>query len=328
MTFYAHPYAIELARNLCPDPAATDAANFAASSSGGTGNPTLSMLNTAAGLMVPTYANVTFTTATAGWAAASCKAVPVVGGLTYTMSCYGFQSVAGSSCIRIGWYTAAGVFISEYLGPVVSRAAGAWTRLSATVVAPANAAIAWVGYRLTNAAPAGTRIGITQLLAEAGSTLNPWYYGDSPATVTPPVEYRWLGAAGACASVKRGPSYAQIVEPTLVVAPWAAERAASSVVHRPLNDPSKQVVTWFPAGPRAGELRALFNAASDAQAAADLFASTPLLTFEPPEESPQMGVPLFAVTPGGQIRHGQVDEVDATDGDLWQVVIPWTEVTG
>nr|WP_274637076.1 hypothetical protein [Microbacterium bovistercoris] len=325
-TITCHPFTFEARRNLCEDPAAINAANYNYSSSGGAGSPALSMLNSAAGLNVVTYANVTFTTATSGWAAASCDAIRVEAGTQYTMSLYGFQSLAGTSCIRIGWYDASGTFLSEYLGPVANRAAGVWTRLSGTAVAPAGAVTAWVGYRMTAGSAAGLRIGITQVLAEDGAVLGDWFYGDTPDTSTPPAEYSWARARNNSASVKRTPSSSDLIA-TKVEGPWQQEFESSNQVHRYMDQPSSSLVTVRPGSGRAGTMVARFDNHVDAN---DAFRSLgyPHLWFELTTTDAPVGLDWlvglyqFIISPDGRVA---LDQQEPFNG-AWAITIPWTEV--
>lgn len=219
---------IELRRNLASDPAATTdgIAGWRTTRWGGSGQPSISHAfrtaqtdgpEVAPGLRLPTYLRKTWNASPtsnsgsgfdqmAGNAEVASSApgsgLPVAAGATYTLSSYLRPSTAKTLHLRASFLDAAGVRIGNFTdSPATAAAAGAWTRISLTIAAPASAAtLVFTSNVAAGGAlwAAGDTLDGTGLLVEASGTLGPYFDGTAPGCA-------WLAAANSSQSVLYDP---------------------------------------------------------------------------------------------------------------------------
>lgn len=150
-----------------------------------------------------TYARKTWTTASTSNGDTGFENGIMVGvtpGNTYTMSSYLRSSAAGKTNgnLQIDWLDGTGVLISTIRSANVSPAAGAWTRLNVTGVAPAGAARAQIRSDIDAGTvwQPGDKLEGTALMITNGATL--YNYADGTTT-------GWVWNGTAFGSTSTGP---------------------------------------------------------------------------------------------------------------------------
>jgi hypothetical protein len=176
---------------------------------------------------VTTYARKTWTVApslggsgdvgfqhTAGYSSTGTQTIgyPVTAGTTYTLSTYLRASITMGITpppgwiIRVVWRNAAGTFLSNAPvgSPSVSLPAGTWTRITATVTAPAGAAYMEVitsnGGNVVGGIPVGARLEGTAMLVEVAAAPGTYFDGSTPDTFT--IDHAWTSTADASTSTE------------------------------------------------------------------------------------------------------------------------------
>lgn len=146
----------------------------------------------------------------------------VVGGQTYTASVYALSSnvTGGGFRVYVRWFDASGTAISTPSGPVDPTVTGDWQRVSATLIAPANAAFATITAGFVHSAaspiqPTDT-LGLFAFMLESGDKVRDYFDGDTPDTAT--IAYDWEGDPNASPSTATE-TLPAIVEARLLTGP-------------------------------------------------------------------------------------------------------------
>lgn len=128
---------------------------------------------------------------------------PVTVGQAYTASVW-FRHTAPAAKVQVGvsFLNAGGGAILTVLGPQVDAAPNTWVRAWCTEVAPAlavNMRVTGNVQRQGGNVAAGERAWVDDAMAEAGSSLAPYF--DGATADTPAMDYSWAGTADASQSI-------------------------------------------------------------------------------------------------------------------------------
>ena len=266
-TFMRYPYGapVEVGRNLVPNPSIEyDTSTYSVSA----GAPTLSR-SSLVGAFHGTYAlRALITTTATNDIQIDYANITVLPNTEYTFS---FYSRAGTNPrdVRalLRFYTAAGVQVgSTVLGTAAFNTNTGWTRYTVTATSGATAVRASPVLRVS--APAiGESHYFDGVMLNTGPAALTYFDGSFPSVGT--TIYRWLGMDNASVSVAETPGAGDYLTPALsILKPYRVSREARSHA-RPLLDSAEVRGVLVPAGPRAGQLQALFStpaAAMDALA--------------------------------------------------------------
>lgn len=132
--------------------------------------------------------------------------IAVVPGRTYTMSGYAISSWTGYSGVRIDiqWYNSLGTQVgNESSAQPTLTTSDTWERRSKTVIAPADAAYAFLllAFSSPTSMPAGTYIGATAMLVEERPAAMPYFDGSTVDNTA--IAYSWEGTANASTSLAK-----------------------------------------------------------------------------------------------------------------------------
>lgn len=313
-TFMRFPFVapVEVARNLVPNPSMEVNADTYSNSAGA---PTLSR-SSLVGAFIGLYAlRALITTTATNDIQIDYGNITVLPNTEYTFS---FYARAGTNPrdVRalLRFYTAAGVQVgSTVLGTSAFNTNTGWTRYTVTATSGATAVRASPVLRVS--APAiGESHYFDGVMMNTGPTAITYFDGSfAPVGTT---VHSWVGAQHASASVAQTPGVSDVLAPTLaILKPYTVQREARSFA-RPLLESSVVRAVLVQAGPRRGELKAVFPTPADAMSALSFFsgASMFLVTGE-------AYASMWFVVTGGD---AQFEQQLAIPG---QITIPFTEVS-
>jgi hypothetical protein len=198
---------VETRTNLWPNPSVeTNTTGFSSFATGGAvSRITTRFFNGLACLNFSTASNQTYggNSLLFGSSTTNSQLAVVTAGETYTGSVYVFVNTDRYLRIGINFRNSSGSYVGDSIGSDVFVPANTWTRVSTTVVAPANAVRA--GVRIFQGAT-GNRTYITgtdfisydAVLIEQGSMLGTYFDGDTTDTFT--ARNSWTGTANASTS--------------------------------------------------------------------------------------------------------------------------------
>lgn len=199
----------ETRRNLIANPAfRANTTNWSAAAGGGAAASIVRASTipdgAVAGLNTPGagYARLTYTTA-GTWFRAAANTGAVTPGQEYTLSGWVRGApTAGNFRLFIQWKTAGNSLIEEVQSTNVLLGS-AFSRVSFTAVAPANAAYATVQLGRSGAV-VGDFFDLTGVLFEKSATLQTYFDGNTPSSTNPVVQQRhtWAGTTDASSSVE------------------------------------------------------------------------------------------------------------------------------
>lgn len=203
--FFLSPGPVEVRRNLFLNPAGAGAKAWTS-----IGNHAVTANGTqAAGGPVANarWQKFTLTEVAAGTQVIACAAsglngMPALGGTQYIVSGYGLRSAGTATQMglyQVEEYDAAGVLISAAILTIpAAPAAGAWGRSSQVITTDPNTRFLVPKMRFSSASMAiGDYFGVGAILAELGSTLNPYFDGGFASA-------QWAGTVDDSASILLG----------------------------------------------------------------------------------------------------------------------------
>lgn len=199
-----------LRTNLVPNPSSELAASLTAATS-----CTLAR-ETVAGFAGSNVTKVTASgTAPAATTPPGISGAPVIGGRTYTASLYVRHAAAAGRqlAVQVIWYTSGAAVISTTPASYTTVPnTDAWTRLTTTAAAPANAAYAALRFAASSVV-SGEVFRVDALMLEEAAAASAYFDG---ATATAGLKsYAWTGATHASASVERQATFTAAPLPTL-----------------------------------------------------------------------------------------------------------------
>lgn len=253
-TFMRYPYGapVEVGRNLIPNPSLEyDTATYSALN----GSPTILRTPTA---YVGNWAlRALMTTGVTSDIQIDYNSIVILPNTQYTFSFYarnGTSPIPLAALLR--FYTAAGTQVGSTAAGVQAVPGTTYTRFTVTATSGATAVRASPVLRVVG--PLGTESHyFDALMLNTGPTALPYVDGNLPSVGT--TIYRWLGMDNNSVSVAESPGVSDYLTPALsILKPYQVRREARSQ-GRALLDSSEVRAVLVPAGPRAGQLQALFD---------------------------------------------------------------------